>query len=57
MAFRARKTEHAGSKKGRGAYWGRKRVAKMLAKVTRRNEEKAIVRDERRYYEEENDKS
>jgi hypothetical protein len=28
MAGNAKKTEHAGPKKGRGAYWGRKAEAK-----------------------------
>jgi len=31
MANRATKTEHAGAKKGRGAFWGRKREAKRAS--------------------------
>ena len=38
MAYKAKKTEHAGAKKGRGAYWGRKRDAKLESKKARRAE-------------------
>jgi len=34
------KTEHAGSKKGNGAYWGRKAEAKKASKKARRNRAK-----------------
>lgn len=36
MAHCARKTEHSGPKKGRGAYWGRKRDAKHESSRKRR---------------------
>lgn len=43
MAGRAHKTEHAGPKKGRGAYWGRKAEAKRESnKVRRENAKKAV---------------
>ena len=45
MAFKALKTEHSGSKKGRGAYWGRKIDAKRESNRKRREDAKAIVRD------------
>ena len=32
MASKSRKTEHAGAKKGSGAYWGRKKDAKKVIK-------------------------
>jgi hypothetical protein len=39
---RAQRTEHAGAKKGRGAYYGRKREAKRdSAKLRRRNDANA----------------
>ena len=44
MAGNARKTEHAGSKKGRGAYWGRKADAKRESNRTRREVGKQAVR-------------
>lgn len=34
------KTEHAGSKKGKGAHWGRKAEAKQLSKKARRAADK-----------------
>lgn len=38
MAYKAKKTEHAGPKKGRGAYWGPKQDAKRESnKLRRRN--------------------
>ena len=36
MAHKAKKTEHAGLKKGRGAYFGRKREAKRESARRRR---------------------
>jgi hypothetical protein len=33
MGYQAKKTEHAGSKKGCGAYWGRKANAKNRANM------------------------
>ena len=44
MAFKAKKTEHAGAKKGRGAYWGRKVDAKQESNRKRREDAKAIAR-------------
>jgi hypothetical protein len=44
MAQNARKTEHAGPKKSRGAYWGRKVDAKKESnRVRRENDKRAIV--------------
>jgi len=34
------KTEHTGAKKGRGAYWGPKTVAKKVSKKLRRKASK-----------------
>ncbi len=36
MANEAQETEHAGPKKGRGAYWGRKKDAKKESNKVRR---------------------
>jgi len=44
MAGRARKTEHAGPKMGRGAYWGRKADAKRESNKVRRENAKKVVR-------------
>jgi hypothetical protein len=44
MAFKARKTEHSGAKKGRGAFYGRKAVAKKMSKRRRRAEDKQAAR-------------
>ena len=46
MAGKARKTEHAGSKKGRGAYWGRKADAKCESNQARREVAKRAVRED-----------
>ncbi|CAH2030728.1 protein of unknown function [Trichlorobacter ammonificans] len=43
MAFGAKKTEHSGPKKGRGAYWGRKAVAKDESNRQRREMSKLIL--------------
>ena len=40
MANRAKKTEHAGPKKGRGAFWGRKGEAKKASNRRRRESDK-----------------
>ncbi|MBI5420845.1 MAG: hypothetical protein HZA35_00855 [Parcubacteria group bacterium] len=45
MAYKARKTEHSGPKKGRGAYWGRKQIAKKESNKKRREDGKKIVLD------------
>jgi hypothetical protein len=46
MAQQAKKSEHTGPKKGRGAYWGRKKDAKTESNRLRResdkNEEKPV---------------
>lgn len=44
MAGKARKTEHAGPKKGAGAYWGRKADAKRESNRVRRENAKRAVR-------------
>lgn len=36
MSFKAKKTEHAGAKRGEGAYWGPKKLAKKESNKTRR---------------------
>jgi len=38
MANQAKKTEHSGSKKGTGAYWGRKKDAKHESNKKRRSD-------------------
>ncbi len=45
MANAARKTEHSGPKKGRGAYYGRKANAKHQSKRKRREISKRLIRD------------
>ena len=44
MAFKARKTEHSGAKKGRGAFYGRKAEAKRMSNQRRRREGKRAAR-------------
>lgn len=44
MAGRAKKSEHAGPKKGHGAYWGRKADAKRESNRLRRENAKRAVR-------------
>ena len=43
MAHQAKKTEHAGAKKGKGAYWGRKVDAKKESRRVRREADKKSV--------------
>ncbi len=43
MAFQAKKTEHSGAKKGKGAYWGRKVDAKKESNRMRREDDKKII--------------
>ena len=43
MAHQAKKTEHSGSKKGCGAYWGRKKAAKKESNRVRRENDKSSV--------------
>ncbi len=40
MAYKAKKSEHAGSKKGRGAFYGRKTEAKKASNRRRREDDK-----------------
>jgi hypothetical protein len=44
MAHSARKTEHSGSKKGCGAYWGSKAEAKKESNRRRREQDCRIVK-------------
>jgi hypothetical protein len=44
MAGRAEKSEHAGAKQGRGAYWGRKADAKRESNKVRRENAKRVIR-------------
>ena len=46
MANQAQKTEHSGPKKGRGAYWGRKRDAKPESNRVRRETNKTEAQPE-----------
>ena len=46
MANQAQKTEHSGPKKGRGAYWGRKKDAKLESNRVRRETDKAETKQE-----------
>jgi hypothetical protein len=43
MAYNAKKTEHVGSKKGSGAFYGRKSVAKKASNRRRRENDKRLV--------------
>jgi hypothetical protein len=43
MAWGAKKTEHAGAKKGTGAFYGRKADAKRACSRRRRQSKKAII--------------
>jgi len=45
MALKARKTEHSGAKKGRGAFYGRKVEAKHASNRRRRDDDKRSVND------------
>ena len=44
MGHEAHKTEHSGSKRGSGAYWGRKAEAKHESNRKRRADSKVIIR-------------
>jgi hypothetical protein len=46
MAYKVKKTEHAGSKKGCGAYYGRKRDAKRESTRTRRRTTRKLMQAE-----------
>lgn len=43
MAYQAKKTEHSGPKKGKGAYWGRKVAAKKESNRQRREMNKESI--------------
>jgi hypothetical protein len=45
MGYEVKKTEHSGSKKGCGAYWGRKADAKKQSKHKRRKQGKALTQE------------
>jgi len=45
MALKARKTEHSGAKKGRGAFYGWKVEAKRASNRRRREESKRSAND------------
>ena len=45
MSKRVTKTEHAGPKKGRGAFWGPKKIAKAGSKRVRRERGKKEARE------------
>jgi hypothetical protein len=47
VALKARKTEHSGAKKGRGAYWGRKAEAKLASKRQRREDGRRAIDEQR----------
>jgi len=47
MGQRAKKTEHAGAKKGCGAYWGRKVAAKKESNRQRREDGKVSIAEEK----------
>ena len=52
MGQGAKKTEHAGAKKGNGAYWGRKVAAKKESNRQRREVDKASISEDTRAQEE-----
>jgi hypothetical protein len=45
MGYNAKKTEHSGSKKGSGSYWGRKGDAKKESNRKRREDGKGLIRE------------
>ncbi len=45
MGYEAKKTEHAGPKRGNGAYWGRKWEAKKQSSRTRRKNWQREIRE------------
>lgn len=48
MTYKAKKTEHAGAKKGNGAYWRRKKNAKTDSNQKRREDGKVLIREAKR---------
>jgi predicted RNA-binding protein YlxR (DUF448 family) len=56
MAYKAKKTDHAGAKHGRGAYWGPKQDAKKESnKLRRRAARDLAMAEERMNLEDEKD--
>jgi hypothetical protein len=47
MGYEAKKTEHSGSKKGCGAFWGRKVDAKKQSNRKRRGDGKRLIKEPR----------
>ena len=47
MGCEVKKVEHTGSKKGYGAYWGRKANAKKQSNRKRREQDKILSRKEK----------
>lgn len=47
MGYEAKKTEHSGSKKSCGAYWGRKVDAKKQSNRKRREQNKTVIKNSR----------
>ena len=47
MGYQAKETEHAGPKRGNGAYWGPKRQAKHESNKIRRRNAQREIREER----------
>ena len=45
MAYQAKKTEHSGAKRGRGAYWGPKKDAKRESSRKRRKNDRNESRE------------
>lgn len=50
MGSQANKTEHSGSKKGSGSYWGRKTDAKKQSNRKRREQDKEIYQEKMRKF-------
>jgi hypothetical protein len=51
MGYEAKKTEHSGPKRGKGAYWGYKWEAKKESNRIRRENSKREIRDATGNYE------
>ena len=47
MGYQAKKTEHAGPKRGNGAYWGPKKQAKQERNKIRRRNAQRQIREQR----------
>jgi hypothetical protein len=45
MGTKVKQTEHSGPKRGQGAYWGPKRVAKKQSSRARRKNARREIRD------------